>query len=140
MTNDHLETPKPDQEGNTAATKTGGNNITLDDMGIPILEEIVAPKKTQNPEPEVQGKSSSETLKRALTVPNNEILAKALRNQLISKVKKELDDITKDVASKAAASITPELEQIIRSQLTEILDRNLDEMIDKIMTEIPKRM
>ncbi len=134
MSNDRPDNPIPDQTGNN------GNDIAVDDMGIPILEEIIPDKTEPRPETHAPAKTSSDTLKRALTVPNNEILANALRNQLRSKVKKNLDDIAQDVAAKAVSGIASELEQRIRNQLTEVLDQNLDEMIEKVITEIPKRI
>ncbi len=134
MSNDRPEDQTPNQ------TENDIGNMAVDDMGIPILQEIISPMTDARPETKDPVKTSSGALKRALTVPHNEILAKALRNQLRSKVKKDLDDIANDVAVKVVSDITPELEQKIRSQVTEILDRNMDVLIEKIITEIPKRV
>jgi len=131
MSDDYPESLTPDQ-------KDSSDSIAVDDMGIPILEEIVAPTADHKTETKTPVNPSSEAVKRALTAPNNKILAKALRNQLRSKVKKDLDEITQDVTAKAVSSITQELEQTIKSQLTEILDQNLDRLIDKVMTDITK--
>jgi signal recognition particle GTPase len=138
MSDDRPENQIPGLRENTTATNERVDNIAVDEMGIPILQEIVTPTAEQKTETKAPAKTSSDGLKRALTVPNNEILAKALRNQLRSKVKKDLDDITKDVAAKAVSSITQELEQAIRNQLTEILNQNLEEMIEKTITEVTK--
>ncbi len=129
MSNDRPENPTPNQTG----------NIALDDMGIPILEEIVAPKADPKPETKTQAKISSEALKHNLSFPNNEILVKALKNRLRSKVKNDLDDIAKDVAAKAVSSITPELERMIRAQIIEILEQNLEQMINKAVSNLPNK-
>jgi len=133
MSDDYQGNSNPNQKGST-------DNIAVDDMGIPILEEIVIPTADHKTETKAPVNPSSEALKRALTGPNNKILANALSNQLRSKVKNDLDDIVSDVASKVVSSITPDLEQKIRNQLTEILDQNLEEMIDETITQITERI
>lgn len=138
MSDDSHENQTPNQRGKATAAKDSSENIAVDDMGIPILKEIVAPMADHKTEIKAPAKTSSDGLKRALTVPNNEILAKALRNQLRSKVKKDMDNITQDVATRAVSNITSELEQIIHSQLTDILEQNLDKMIDKVISDVTK--
>ncbi len=138
MTDDRFPGSPPGQNNQTPSSGNGG--IALDDMGIPILDEIVAAEAEAEPEQNLQTKSSSDALKRALTVPHNEILANALRNQLRSKVKKNLDDITQEVAAKTVADITPDLERMIRDRLTKILDQSMEEMIEKVITETTKRI
>jgi hypothetical protein len=129
------ESSKPNQEsGNT----TGDNQITLDSDGIPILKEIVAPKSGAKPDKKETAKKASESSKRNLSLPNNEILVNALRNQLRSQVNKDINNITDKVANSVISSISPMLEEKIKAELAEILQKSLDQMINKAITNIPK--
>ena len=135
MTNDSIERSKPDQgSGNT----TDDSNITLDSDGIPILKEIVTPKSDAKPKQREAAKTAAKSSKRNLSLPNNEILVKALRNQLRSQVSKDIDNITDRVANNVISCISPILEQKIKAELAEILQKSLDEMINKAITKIPK--
>jgi hypothetical protein len=125
MTDDYKQGIRPDQED---------KQISVDDMGIPILKDVIASKIDEKPAtntPRPHGLNFS--------LPNNEILVTALRNQLRSQINNDIDDIAEEVSGKIISSLTQELEHNIKAELVEILQRNLDEMINHAISEDPKR-
>jgi hypothetical protein len=132
MTKDPFERSKSALEGK-ASEKSNG--IAVDDMGIPILEEILTQKSDTDSGGEVE---TSKPATSDTSLANNEELVTELREQLKSQVNSGIDEIAERVAIKVVTSMTSELKQQVQSKLKDILQQNLDEMISKAIDSIPK--
>ncbi len=106
-------------------------NIMLDDMGIPILEDIILDDTEALFEDTTPGPN--------LSLPDNDDLVEALRNQLRSHIQQNLDDITAKVANKVADKVRESLERKINSQLNKILTHNLDKIINSAIVEAQRK-
>jgi DNA-binding protein Fis len=129
MTKDHIKSQKPNQKDKTA---TNSSHMALDDMGIPILEEIVSQNSKDNTLTE------ETTSKSKQPQPDNEAVVNALREQLTSLSSNDINRIAEKVAIKVVTNMTSELKQQIQSQLKEILLNNLDEIVNKSINDITK--
>jgi hypothetical protein len=127
MTDDHTQGRKPDKE-------SGRVKMSIDDMGIPILEDVVGQNRPTNPVA-----SEPKTPNMNFSLPNNEILVTALRNQLRSQINDDIDEIAAEVSGKIVSRIAQELEPNIKAELIEILQRNLDDLINHAISKDPKR-
>ena len=105
-------------------------NIILDDMGIPILEDIIL----ENPDDVFADTTPGPNL----PLPNNEDLIEALRDQLKSHIEQNLEEITAKIASKVANNVRESLERKINSQLNKILTHNLDKIITSAIVDAQK--
>jgi hypothetical protein len=131
MTDDHIRGTRPNKES---------GKISVDDMGIPILEEVVDQKHDTKPTTKADKEPEpTRTSGLNFSLPNNEILVTALRNQLRSQINKDIDEIAAEVSGNIVSSLTQELEQRVRSELVDILQRNLDDMINHAISQDPKR-
>jgi hypothetical protein len=135
MSDDYTDGTKPNKES---------GKIAVDDMGIPILEEVVGQKKSvSKPVETIANKPKAPEPPKApslnFSLPDNEILVTALRNQLRSQINKDIDEIAADISGNIVSNLTQELEHKVKTQIIEILQRNLDDMINHAISKDPKR-
>jgi hypothetical protein len=140
MTEDHTQGTKPNNES---------GKIAVDDLGIPILDEVVGQKSISKPienatsKPKAPSAPETPSTPKApslnFSLPNNEILVTALRNQLRSQINMDIDEIAADISGNIVSNLTHELEHKVKTQIIEILQRNLDDMINHAISEDPKR-
>ena len=136
MTKDHFEHSKSAREGKASDNTS---NIAVDDMGIPILEEIVTQNTvTDARKEEITPTPSSTESKPDLSMPSDEAVTDALREQLKSQLNSDIKTIAERVAVKVVTGMTSDLKQQIQAKLKEILENNLDEIIDKTIDDIQK--
>lgn len=154
MNDDWLKEFDLDEENNILETlsDSSGKPIALDSLGIPILEEVVlleddcvfdenisfeaiTESSVEIPEaPEVSPESSASNL----SLLSNATDSEALKDQLRSKLKHDLEGIAGSLANAVVSNISSELEQQIKSQLTQLLEQRLDEMINSAIADISK--
>jgi hypothetical protein len=138
MTKDHFEHQKRATESKTSE---GAGNIAVDDMGIPILEEIVTqkpPVRAKREDRIPKPTAAADTPSNDKATPENEIPFDELREQLKLQANKDIDKIAEKVAIKVVTSMTSDMKQQIQAKLKEILQNNLDEIISKTISDIPK--
>ncbi len=140
MTDDHTQGTKPNKDS---------RGIAVDDMGIPILDEVVGQKSVPTPienspsKPKEPSASNEPSTDRApslnFSLPNNEILVTALRNQLRSQINRDIDEIAADISSNIVSNLTYQLEHKVKTQIIGILQSNMDDMINHAISPDPKR-
>ena len=99
---------------------------TVDDQGIPILNEVIYPETDLSDDSALIGPESSQG--HGLHLPDPEALLAAMRVQLQDRLTGELDGIV----DRVAATTAKRLEEALRRELREMLDRHLRRLLDAL--------
>ncbi|MES9870070.1 MAG: hypothetical protein ABW090_16655 [Sedimenticola sp.] len=107
-----------------------GEQFSLDDQGIPILNEVV-----ENLQPGRDQAPSDEPLPapQTLYLPNHDELIQLLRKQLREELEPELDGLIEQAAEEAISKTMVEFSAIAQAELTRLLKRRTGELLEEIL-------
>ncbi len=110
--------------GKKQGMDTPDTEITVDSMGIPILNEVIESESSELVKPTQPHRAVG------LNLPRHNQLLPALRQQLKTALKAELATMIDQISSTIASEINLKLEQQIRDQLSSTMEKRLADLLD----------
>jgi hypothetical protein len=108
--------------------------LSVDDSGIPILDEVVEPASELDEESGLIAPSPFAPAGFGLNLPNQKELLSALREQLKLQARKDLEEIARQAAATVALRFTEELERVIQDELEQALEERLNQLADRLLS------
>lgn len=111
--------------------ESGEKPFSVDEEGIPILEEVVGPAEEAPPLPGVEQLTDPKE-KKAL---DYEALLSTMRAYLKSQLEADMESIVREVVPEAIAQASQGLEEALKQELAARLEARTSEVIDRLLEQ-----
>lgn len=111
------------------------SQLTIDDDGIPILNEVVEFDPFEINESDFEGESDPSQAPIRLNLPDQELMMAAVRTQLKSQLQAELAGLIEQATEEAVAQATASLKMRLRTTLSQTLETRLSQLIEEAVDQ-----